>query len=375
VLPLWAEKFSLGVLMSGFLPTLLTISVAVGSILGGKLADRLGHTKMFQWNILFIALGTLFIALGQNLIFIIAGIVIAGISSGADLPTSLSVISDYVQNDEKGKAISTTQLFWTLGILLSQFFGLVTVPLGYASSEVMFCVLSVVSFMTFWIRRFSKKFNNLIMEFEESVVSEVKETSSKIRFTDLFRNKPVLRVFVTLTLFYVAWNIPANTWGTFENYFLVVVGGKSQSYATSLALIANILGFALNIWYLKMVDTRYRNRLMYIGVGTAFCSFTLAAMFGGQWIVFSIIYVLFSLSTVLVGEPLYKIWSQSLYPQNQRASLMGISYGIVRTITAIFSLFTPMIMKASPTILMLMFVVLTVVYGLAARRAVFLYKK
>ena len=239
----------------------------------------------------------------------------------------------------------------------------------------MFCVLSVVSFMTFWIRRFSKKFNNLIMEFEESVVSEVKETSSKIRFTDLFRNKPVLRVFVTLTLFYVAWNIRANTWGTFENYFLVVVGGKSQSYATSLALIANILGFALNIWYLKMVDTRYRNRLMYIGVGTAFCSFTLAAMFGGQWIVFSIIYVLFSLSTVLVGEPLYKIWSQSLYPQNQRASLMGISYGIVRTITAIFSLFTPMIMKASPTILMLMFVVLTVVYGLAARRAVFLYKK
>lgn len=98
-------------------------------------------------------------------------------------------------------------------------------------------------------------------------------------------------------------------------------------------------------------------------------------MFGGQWIVFSIIYVLFSLSTVLVGEPLYKIWSQSLYPKNQRASLMGISYGIVRTITAIFSLFTPMIMKASPTILMLMFVVLTVVYGLAARRAVFLYKK
>ncbi|GJM47976.1 MFS transporter [Weissella soli] len=375
-LPLWTKEYSLSPLMAGLIPTILTLSVATGSIIGGMLADNIGRMKMFRWNILFIFIGTLLIAFGNTLLTLLIGVVVAGLSSGADLPTSLSVISERVSVEENGKAISITQLFWTLGILLSQFLGFATVSLDTQGTIIIFGFLSVVALFGYLIRHFSKKFNQLasLLKQQSSPIIEGTNTD-KLSMSQIFSDKQVYLPFIALTIFYIAWNLPANTWGTFENYFLVVISGREQSYATLLALLTNIGGLALNVWYLKMVDTKYRNILMIAGILMALTSFTTAAIFGGQWIIFSIIYVVYSLSTTLAGEPLYKIWSQNLYPSNMRASLTGLSYGIVRVLTAGFALITPTIMAISPTALMWFFVVLVIIYGWAARVAASMTKK
>lgn len=93
-LPIWTKLMQLTPLQSGFISTLLTLMVALGAVVGGWLSDRFGRVRVFNLDILFVAVGAIIIAFAPNLPLLLLGTVIAGLASGADLPTSLAVISE-----------------------------------------------------------------------------------------------------------------------------------------------------------------------------------------------------------------------------------------------------------------------------------------
>lgn len=137
-LPIWAKYLSLNSWLVGLISTLLTVSVAVGSFIGGWLSDKFGRVTVFNADILFVAIGSFIIALSQNVTVLFIGVIIAGLASGADLPTSLAVISERMSKKVYGRAISSTQIFWTVGILLSQFIGFLTANSGMGSPAALF---------------------------------------------------------------------------------------------------------------------------------------------------------------------------------------------------------------------------------------------
>ena len=120
-LPIWTKILYLSPLVSGFISTLLTLMVALGAVVGGWLSDKFGRVRVFNLDILFVAIGAIIVAFAPNLFILMVGIIIAGIASGADLPTSLAVISERTSSTMYGRSITITQIFWTVGILLSQF--------------------------------------------------------------------------------------------------------------------------------------------------------------------------------------------------------------------------------------------------------------
>lgn len=374
-LPLWVKSFHLSPLMVGAISTLLSISVAIGSFGGGWLADRFGRVTIFNIDILFVAIGALVIATAPNISWLVVGIIIAGTASGADLPTSLAVISERVSPDTYGKAISATQLFWTGGILMSQLMGFLTASLVVGATQIIFGWLALIALVDWSIRVFSKSFkrieNNLAMK--DTMLGQT--VNEKIPIRKLLKSKQYLMTITILTLFYLFWNLPANTWGSFVNYFLVVSAHRSQAFATLLALLANIACFGINIWYMHVSDSKYRYRIMNCGILMALLAFIFAGLFSQIWVVFAIAYIIYSSSTVLCGESLYKIWSQSFYPQEARASLTGFSYGLVRILTAAFSLVTPVIMGYSAQLLMWLLAGCVVIYGICAGIITRLVKK
>lgn len=290
------------------------------------------------------------------------------VASGADLPTSLSVISERVSDKVYGRAISITQIFWTIGILLSQFIGFLTADFGYKSPTVLFGWIGLVAFLNWCFRVFSIKFKNIENNLDNKNSTNVSSNSNNYMSIKALTDKELLLPLILLTIFYLFWNLPANTWGSFVNYFLVTVDNSSQAYSTIIALIANI-------FYLKISDTKYRYPIMYLGIIIALVSFVVAGIFNQYWQIFTISYVLYSGSTVLCGEALYKIWSQTFYPIDYRATLTGFSYGIVRIFTAAFSLFTPTIMTYSPRLLLWIMVGCTVIFGGCALLIVHFIKK
>jgi len=367
-LPIWTDFFSFNGWLVGIVSTLLTISVGIGSFFGGWLSDKFGRIRVFNIDILFVAVGSFIIAMAHNVIPLLIGIVIAGLASGADLPTSLAVISERMKKGEYGRAISSTQIFWTVGILLSQLIGFLTANNDMGSPKVLFGWISLVALINWFVRVFSKRFQTIEKKLvvNNNTPDESGKTSKNVVCYQLFKNKTVLLSITLLTVFYLFWNLPANTWGTFVNYFLVTVDGQTQAYSTIVAIVANVACLISTFIYFKIADTRYRYPAMYFGLVVGLISFLVASIYSANWQVFTIAYICYSASNILWGEALYKIWTQSFYSVNVRASLTGISYGIVRTITAIFSLVTPVLMSYDAKLLLWIMVGCTFVSGICA---------
>ena len=55
-LPIWTKLMHLTPLVTGFISTLLTLMVALGSVTGGWLSDRFGRVRVFNLDIFFVAI-------------------------------------------------------------------------------------------------------------------------------------------------------------------------------------------------------------------------------------------------------------------------------------------------------------------------------
>ncbi|MTV83109.1 MFS transporter [Secundilactobacillus folii] len=367
-LPIWTKYLTLNSWMVGLISTLLTVAVAIGSFIGGWLSDKFGRVTVFNADIFFVAVGSFIIAISSNVTILLIGVIIAGLASGADLPTSLAVISERMTKEVYGRAISSTQMFWTVGILLSQFIGFLTATRGMGSPAALFGWIGLVALINWCVRVFSKKFRTIETTLAVEVQNETHSVSKpkKYHVNDLLKHRNILISIVLLTIFYLFWNLPANTWGSFVNYFLVTVDNRSQAYSTVIALIANIACLISNFFYFKVSDTKWRYPVMYGGLLVGLIAFLTAGIFSSYWQAFTLAYICYSATNTLWGEALYKIWTQSFYPVDARASLTGFSYGVVRALTALFSLITPTLMGYSPKMLLWIMAGCTLVSGLCA---------
>ncbi len=355
-LSIWAGYFHMSPWLAGILSTMLTISVAVGSYVGGNLSDRFGRVRVFNLDILLVGIGTAIITFAYNIPTLLIGLAIAGLASGADLPTSLAVISERIPQQHHGRAISSTEIFWFLGIMISQGIGFVTAKMGIIGPRTMFAWLTIVAVATWAVRAFSKKFKQIedqLLAENQASSGNGNEEQKKVKLSTLLKNPHYLMPLILLTVFYLFWNLPANTWGSFLNYFMVVVNHQSQSTATLIGFVTNIVAvIILYSIYMRFADTKYRYVMMHIGLGLSLVSFVISAFLGRLWVIFAICYFVYSVCNVLDGESIYKIWTQSFYPADVRATMTGYSYAIVRAFTAVFSIFTPVIMNFSPDLLM-----------------------
>lgn len=369
-LPLWTKFFEFSPLLSGSVNTILTVAVAIGAMSGGALSDKFGRVIVFNIDILLVAIGTLMVALTSNVVVLFVGLAIAGVASGADLPTSLAVISERMDKENYGKAISATQLYWTVGIILSQFIGYLTAKMADIQSvKYLFGFISLVAFANWCIRIFSKKFRNI----ETGLADEVQTAEGteeiaeeKPRLIELLKKREILLPLIILTAFYLFWNLPANSFGMFLNYFLVIVDKQAAATATIVAMAGNILGFFANLVFMRMSDTKYRYHFVFFGLFMCIIAMFIAGLSASYWLIFSICYIIYMFGYIWIGEPIYKIWTQSFYPVNARASMTGFSLGIVRALTAVFALITPTLMSISPALFLWILFACVIIYGLFA---------
>lgn len=106
-LAIWKDAFQLNTWWVGIISTVLTLAVAMGSLLGGFLSDKFGKIRVFNIDILLVALGTAMVAFAGNVRILLIGLIISGLASGADLPTSLAVISERTSKKVQGKVIAS----------------------------------------------------------------------------------------------------------------------------------------------------------------------------------------------------------------------------------------------------------------------------
>ncbi|MFJ4295662.1 MFS transporter [Curtobacterium sp. NPDC089689] len=335
----------------GALSALLTFSIAIGALVGGRLGDRFGRRRIFAVTMIMFAVGAGLLTAAPGVGFLYAGLVILGLSSGADLPVSLSMIGEAAPAGKRGQMVGSTNFLWVLGIvgviLIGIFFG----ALGATGARIIYGHLFVISILVLICRSGipeSAKWRQAADTRTASVA--INGAASDIGALRQLAHSRFLLPVIALGLFFGIANISANTNGQFQTYVYVNVAGLDVPTASLFGLIGIGIGLASTLLFVRLVDgVGARRWMLRVAAVLAICAFVLPAAVGVTPATIITSTILFSIGGGIMGEPMYKVWSQEIIPVLFRSSVQGITIAFTRLLAAAIALVTPAIIATGAT--------------------------
>src|ERR687894_2843873 len=253
-LALWAEYLSLSTTTLGLLAALgpNAIGAAVGAVVGGRLGDLLGRKRIYQYDLLLYAFGTLWMVFAFNTPMLIIGTILVGIAVGADVPTSLALVGELAPSKARSKLMGLTQVAWSLGPIITLVLALVLAPYGLLGIRIVFFHLFVVAMVTWWLRQGlteSATWTSASGAGERTSgsgeqASEPRDPLAMRNLRNLFTGY-TLKAMVFTAVVYTFWNLAAGTYGFFLPYFLSTVGANTQGGSVALQCL----------WFTTMLRT------------------------------------------------------------------------------------------------------------------------
>ena len=147
-------------------------------------------------------------------------------------------------------------------------------------------------------------------------------------------------------MFYICWNLLANTFGQFQT-FMLVQAHASQSFATGAGLVLNFISLFATMAFAKAAGSKYRNVYFVIGMAIQFIAmFSLAILSHALWPIVIAIGVM-SIGSNIAGEAIYKVWTQEAFPIETRSAIQGFIGGFSRFLCGVFAFVTPALVVQS----------------------------
>ncbi|MYS92025.1 MULTISPECIES: MFS transporter [Streptomyces] len=344
-LAIYRDSYDMGVWMAGAISAIVTGCIAVGSLVGGRLADLFGRRRVYNWDIFCFALGAIVITLAPDDITLLIGVLVAGLAAGADLPTSLAVVSDAAPSWARGRLVAFTQVMWMLGIAVAIFLGFVLSTTGMTGARLITGQLAVAALVTWALR------SRLKLSAAQETDEETAPTPAGGALKNIWTRAALLPMTATF-VFYVTWGLGANTFGQFGTYLLVTVSDASQSLATGINLAFIPIGVLLTFAFVRVADSPWRDRLFHVAAVVQILAFVIASLTAGALVGMLVFFVLYQLSNPFAGEANYKVWSQLTLPADTRGTTQGFTYALSRGVFAVAAFFTPALADHSPAVLL-----------------------
>lgn len=362
-LVLYREPLGLGNDEIGSLSSMLTLSIAAGALLGGRLGDRFGRRRVFMVTVTLLALGAVLLAAATSSAFLYVGVVLAGFAAGADLPVSISLIGEEAPEGARGKLVALSQVLWYLGIFATQLIGLVVSGMGATGARVLYGHVAVVAVLVLVFRVKLPESRQWVDQRRKAGTTAGPSTVRQLL------TKPRLRALAGLALFYSLTNLAANTKGQFGAYLYVEVAGSTVRVASAIGLVTLVVSIPLAMLFMKIVDGRNRMRWYTMGAISFVLSCAVPAAFGLHVWTLALASLTGAVGSALAFEGIFKVWSQETFPTLLRATAQGAVIAFARVVAAAVALWTPMLLAVGPRV---MFAVLAVVVAVATCVGVFL---
>jgi MFS family permease len=145
------QEFGYGPQTAGWLATMALLASAVGGLVFGVVADRVGRTRALSATIVIFSLGSLGTATAQSVAQLIAWRTLAGLGLGGEWASGAVLVSETWPPAHRDKAISIMQSGWALGYLLAALLTAAVLPvLGW---RWLFAIGALPALFVFWVRR------------------------------------------------------------------------------------------------------------------------------------------------------------------------------------------------------------------------------
>ena len=339
-LALWVELYKLTPTFVGLLGAFSAnaISAGIGALVGGRLCDRFGRKKIYQYDMLFYAFGMAWLVFAVQPWMIVVGFVLVGLAVGADIPASWSLIAEMAPKNARGKHSGVAQVLWYAGPIVVLLMFLILAPLGILGARIVFAHLALIALaLTF--------FRSRMKESQAWVDAKAKEEHARVKvgWRELFQPRHV-RSMIFLIGMYGIWNLWAGTVGFFFPYILRTVGGQTQAVAVAAQAYNYALSMAAILFLFMPLSDKVNQRVMF--AISAAAQVVGMAMVATLPLTFTTVLILGTLISVGAGcgaQSFFQLWSAELFPTLIRSSAQGLTFAVVRISLGFWSFFVPVL--------------------------------
>src|SRR4051812_30142827 len=214
-LPLWAKQFGFGDDFVSLLGAMSSnaISAGIGALIGGRICDLWGRKKIYQYDLLLYAFGALWIVFAQAPWMLLFGYFVVGLTVGADVPASWTLITETAPAQARGRLAGLAQVLWYVGAIAPLVLGIALLGLGDWMPRLLFGQLFVVALITWALRQG-------MVESELWARAQERAQGAAGAWSELFKHTRALAFLIAM---YGIWNLVAGTYGFFFPYILQAV--------------------------------------------------------------------------------------------------------------------------------------------------------
>ncbi|MFC9430233.1 MFS transporter [Streptomyces sp. NPDC056987] len=342
--PLGLDRSEIGTLAS-----MLTLSIATGALLGGRLGDRYGRRRVFMATVSLMAVGAVLLTAATSSGFLYVGVVVAGFAAGADLPVSISLIGEQAPEGARGKLVALSQVLWYAGIVTTQLIGLLVGDMGATGARILYAHVAVVAVLVLALRLKLPESQQWIDQRRTADAGAGGPAAPSVARALL--RKPHLKALVGLALFYSLTNLAANTKGQFGAYLYVEVADSTVRVASAVGLATLFISVPMAMLFMRTVDGRNRMRWYTLGAVCFVLSCAVPATFGVHVWTLALGSLVGAAGSALAFEGIFKVWSQETFPTLLRATAQGAIIAFARVVAAAVALWTPMLLDAGPRVM------------------------
>ena len=145
---------------AGLLGTVTLVTSAVGGIVFGVVADRMGRTRALMATILIFSFASLGAATSQSMLQLMAWRVLLGFGMGGEWASGAVLVSETWPPEHRTKAVSIMQSGWALGYIAAALLAALVLDimqLGPQAWRWLFAAGVVPALFVLWIRRSVKE--------------------------------------------------------------------------------------------------------------------------------------------------------------------------------------------------------------------------
>lgn len=374
--PLGLDALTIGALLG-----LQTLAFAVGAVSGGLLSDRLGRRRVLLTALFAYAIGVALLAAAHAHATLAAGAILTGLAIGADLPSSLALLSEETPT-RKARSLAISQLLWVIGLGTTATFAFVLSDLGETAGRLLFVHLLAVSLIVLalrvnlpesreWRTAHHDAHHGAIDSGDSIVEAPPHDQAGGSPFgafgsvgPSAVTSAPVgaapeaitgrsfrmPSVVVVVTAYYTLWNLGANTLGQFRPYLWThILGGTGRS-AAALVLLAVPFAIIGGLMFARLADSPLRGRWLITASILTTAGWLCVAISPSRPTFVALVFC-FAATAAVSGEAMYKIWIHDFVPTLSRATVQGASLAAARVVTSGFVLLTPPLARFDPRLL------------------------
>jgi MFS transporter, putative metabolite:H+ symporter len=340
---IFAAKWNLNGTWQGLINSSALAGSLFGSLVLGRLADRIGRRSIFQYAILWYAVFTALTALAWGPWSVMTLRFLAGVGLGGMLVVDPSMLAEYLPPQHRGRMLVFLDLWWPVGLLLAT--GLSWIFIGHTvggadSWRWLFIAASFPAFMTWVVRRTlpespyylartgrRRQAAAVLTEITGQPVSEdeleAAEQPKPSSFRELF-TRALARTNALMIGVWIALNI--SYYGLFLWLPFVLNGDKftiDLYLLLALSALSQFPGYAAAIWLVERIGRKPTLAVFLLLGGLS--GYAFAAADSATVYVISLFFVgFFNLGAWGALYP----YTSELFPTRVRASAFGLLEGV-----------------------------------------------